>query len=778
MVPPAAADYRDKVLYALALVATVVVLPFAVVNLFTGFALVGSLAVLVVAILDINAYAIYPGRRPPLPLGIAFAVIALGVVLAVRQRGVMSVMWTFPAILLFHFVLARRLANAFNLAMVAIVGAALYPTVELDFTLRVVAGQLLTIAFANIFSYAVELEQRKETEQRRRLNLLVRATQAGFFQWERQGDRSIYSGRLKEMLGYAPDADTSAWAPFSEFIHPEERASRLAIFRDGMRSRAEPGGVRRHVPSDYRLVGVAGRTIWVHVEGLFLHGADGRAERYIAAIYDVTEMHRREEELRAAIAAREEVERIARHDLKTPLNSIVAVPRLLRERRALDAREAELLGMVEGAAYRMLDMVNLSIDLYHMERGEYRFSPRTVDLAAVVETVWHEVRAHAATKRLHLDVAADAAAPALAWGEPLLCYSIVANLLKNAVEASPDDGTVRVALRRAGERAVLEVHNAGVVPAGIQARFFEKYTTSGKAGGTGLGTYSARLMSRVQQGELEMASSATAGTTLRLTLLAAPAETLAVLAPSTKSEDPQSAAALPALRVLVVDDDEFNVLFMRSSLPVPPLAVDAAINGRAAVEAARASPPDLVFMDLGMPVMDGFQALAELRRLEAEAGRRRCAVIAFSSFEDEATRRRCEQAGFDGYLTKPATRERIHELLRGTAAAGVRAADPDLAALLPSFVASRERLLDELEAALAAGEHAAVARMAHKLAGAFALYGFAGAAASARRLHADAASGDAASLRGHCASLRAALQAIKLPPGEEHAGAEEAAARR
>jgi signal transduction histidine kinase/CheY-like chemotaxis protein len=761
MIPPATADYRDKVLYALALVATVVVLPFAVANLFTGYVLVGSLAVLVVAILDINAYAIYRGRRPPLPLGIAFAVIALGVVLAVRQRGVMSVVWTFPAILLFHFVLERRLANAFNLTMVAIVGAAIYATVEIDFTLRIVAGQLLTIAFANIFSYAVELEQRKETEQRRRLNLLVRATQAGFFQWERQGDRSIYSGRLKEMLGYPPDADPAAWPPFSEFIHPEERPSRLAIFRAGMRARAEPGGVRRHVPSDYRLTGADGRTVWVHVEGLFLHGADGRAERYIAAIYDVSEMHRREEELRDAIRAREEVERIARHDLKTPLNSIVAVPRLLRERRTLDAREEELLGMVEGASYRMLDMVNLSIDLYHMERGDYRFSPRSVDLAALVETVWREVRAHADTKRLQLRVRGERAA-ALAWGEPLLCYSILANLLKNAVEASPDGGTVGVTLARRGERVALEVHNDGVVPPSVRGRFFEKYATHGKAGGAGLGTYSARLMSRVQRGELEMRTGEGAGTALALTLPAAPAE---------------AAGELPALRVLVVDDDELNIMFMRSSLPAP-LVVDAAINGRAALEAARAHPPDLVFMDLEMPVMDGFQALAELRRLEAQAGRRRCPVIAFSSFDDDATRRRCEDAGFDGYLAKPATRERIHELVRGTGGAGVAPVDADLAALLPSFVASRERLLDELETALAAGERGTAARLAHKLAGAFALYGFAAAAATSRRLHADAPAGDAATLREHCASLRAALQTLKLPPGEGHGRQEEAAARR
>src|SRR6185295_10055959 len=101
------------------------------------------------------------------------------------------------------------------------------------------------------------------------------------------------------------------------------------------------------------------------------------------------------------------------------------------------------------------------------------------------------------------------------------------------------------------------------------------------------------------------------GTTLTLTLEAPPAQVAA----------PASGAALPPLRVLVVDDDEFNIMFMRGTLPSPPLAVDVAINGRAALDAARRNAPDVVFMDLEMPVMDGFQALAALRAEEARGER-------------------------------------------------------------------------------------------------------------------------------------------------------------
>ncbi len=157
--------------------------------------------------------------------------------------------------------------------------------------------------------------------------------------------------------------------------------------------------------------------------------------------------------LRDAIRVREEVERIARHDLKTPLNSILAALRLLREKRKPDERESELLGMVEGAAYRVLDLVNLSVDIYRMEQGEYRFSPRVVDLTALAETVARDVRAHADTKgvRIEMRVGGEPAAPArraYAWAEEMLCYSVIANLLKNAVEASPDGAPGAHRLRR------------------------------------------------------------------------------------------------------------------------------------------------------------------------------------------------------------------------------------------------------------------------------------------------------------------------------------------
>ena len=805
---PIVVAYRERVLYALAIIGAVVVAPFSLLNFAKGYLVVGVVTMSVVIMFVVNAAAIYRKRPLPIPLWLAFGGVLATLVVAIEQRGLLGIFWTFPAILLIHFVMERRWANALNLMLVALVAWISFRTLADDVALRIAVGQLLTIAFTNIFSYVVDAEQRKETEQRRRLGLLVRATQAGFYQWERGRTLGIYSGRLKEMLGHHPDADTSAWLPFQELMHAEDRQSRVELFQAGARNRSVRGGHRLSNGGDFRLKHANGEYIWVHAQGLFIYDENGRAQRYISSLVDVTERYQQQEALRSshnqievqaqqlrdqnhalrdAIRVREEMERIARHDLKTPLNSIVAVPRLLREGRAarggsVAPEEEALLGMVEGAAYRVLDLVNLSVDLYRMEQGDYSFSPRAVDLSGLIRTVAREVGAHADTKGVKIAAPAEGA---YAWGSELLCYSIIANLLKNAVEASPDGATVSVACSAAGSGVLLRIHNAGVVPVSVRGKFFEKYATSGKLGGFGLGTYSARLMARVQRGELGMETADAAGTTLTLRLPALPAGVLpAGGAGDAPREAPQPARPLPALRVLVVDDDEFNIAFVRSGLPSPPLEVATAINGRAAVDAARARHPDVVFMDIEMPVMNGFEALGWIRALESEmraqGTRKRAVVIAFSSYDDEAMRRKCREAGFDGYLSKPAPRERIHEILHAIAAGQAlpeaRSAaehalpgpgdpvtvDADIAAAMPRFLETRRALLAELRAALSSGGRAEARRIAHKLAGSFSLYRFEWAAAASRALQADAAAGDLDGLGRRCEALQAHLEAVRL----------------
>ncbi|QJW84142.1 response regulator [Ramlibacter terrae] len=516
----------------------------------------------------------------------------------------------------------------------------------------------------------------------------MRGARVGMVDWDGVTHETYYSPRFREIRGYAPDADTSGWPDyFRVMIHPDDReriTRRWIAFIRGHGPEGMHGEF--YAPEEYRLLRADGGYVWVQVSGMAVRDANGFVTRWIAATIDVTErrnqqalLEQQNETLRENVRLREEVERIGRHDIKTPLNSIVSVPRLLREERRLGPEADELLGIVERAGYRILSMVNLSLDLYKMEQGSYIFRPDAVDLADLVEKVLADVRLHAASKGIRFEV--DLAGAAYAWAEELLCYSLLANLVKNAVEASPEGLAVSIRAGAAVDGTVtLHIHNRGEVPEAIRGSFFQKYATLGKASGTGLGTYSARLMARVQDGDIAMRTSAE-GTTLSVTLRAA-AEGVTPATVRHASERARGGrlqvTSLPPRRVLLVDDDEYNLLIVRRFLPTPPFTVDTAINGRVALAAAQRHWPDVLFMDLDMPVMGGMEAVRELRAMEQATQAKRCTMIALSSHEDAQTQAAALQAGFDRYLSKPVTRDRIHEALLGLggAQAGASVAMP------------------------------------------------------------------------------------------------------
>jgi len=345
---------------------------------------------------------------------------------------------------------------------------------------------------------------------------------------------------------------------------------------------------------------------------------------------------------------REDVDRISRHDLRTPLAGIVGATRLMAQDQRLAPDQQAQVTAVRDAALRALEMVNLSLGLYRMEAGTYELRPEVVDLAGVTERVLRDLGAQAESTgvTLHIEPAAEGAAM-LARAEETLCYSILANLVRNAIEATPAGGEVRVTLQ-AGDPLRVLVHNPTEIPQGMVGRMFQKYATAGKVGGTGLGTYSARLMARAQGGEVELASRAGAGTTLVVSLPRAASSPAAVEAVPL----PMPVATSP-VQVLVADDDPMTRMIAERVLAQAGHEVRTVADGRAALAAAAQQWPDLVLMDAEMPVMGGLEAVRLLRETQAQAGRPACRVLLISAHDDEAHVRSAMEAGADGCLPKP-----------------------------------------------------------------------------------------------------------------------------
>ncbi|MEN9436386.1 MAG: hypothetical protein RIR09_1041, partial [Pseudomonadota bacterium] len=121
--------------------------------------------------------------------------------------------------------------------------------------------------------------------------------------------------------------------------------------------------------------------------------------------------------------------------------------------------------------------------------------------------------------------------------------------------------------------------------------------------------------------------------------------------------------------VLVVDDDEFNLMVIASHLPQPPLQVTTAVNGRLALQAATHSRPDVVIMDVEMPIMGGLEALARIREYQAAQGQTPSYMVAYSGNDDPQSIEKFHAAGFDHCLKKPSGRESVLAVLAQAAAA-------------------------------------------------------------------------------------------------------------
>jgi PAS domain S-box-containing protein len=630
-------------------------------------------------------------------------------------------------------------------------------------------GKLLGVLTASIDTSDRKAIEEALAMEQQRLRLVVHSSKLGMLDWDGVSRSAYYSPRFKEILGYKPDADTTGWPDYFDLLHPEDAPRVRARFRNHIVSSRDDF----HDPLDYRLRRADGSYVWVQAQGISVRDAKGYATRFIATLTDITQRRAQEEAVRESMRLREEVERMSRHDLKTPLNSVIAVSRLLRQSAKLSREDEELLSIVERAGYRILSMVNLSLDIFRMEQGSYQFRAQAVDLSEVARKVAADLESQAASKDVVINLKQSGHATARA--EELLSYSMFANLVKNAIEAAPEGGVVTVTVEGAGDAVSVHIHNAGEISPKVRPHFFEKYATTGKDGGVGLGAYSARLMARVQEGEITMHSDAAAGTTLSVRMRAAhaatPREEHAPAAPT--GSRAERLPVLPPLKVLVVDDDEFNRLVFRRMLPSPPLTLTMAVNGRAALDAARSDWPDVVLLDLEMPVMDGYEAAGRLRKMQGQA-HKPLRIIAISSNDDTRSIERALNSGCDDYLVKPAARETLWAVLAGSERTPASRReedahekdpvnlDADLRATLPDFLRSRREALDDLPHALAAGDREKFRRLAHKLAGSFALYGFKWAGAQCRALQDAAAQGEAADLALRVSALRAHLDHVEI----------------
>ena len=214
--------------------------------------------------------------------------------------------------------------------------------------------------------------------------------------------------------------------------------------------------------------------------------------------------------LRENARLRDDIERIASHDLRNPVGVVISSADALRETELSPAAEG-YVSLIEGAGYDLLRQVNLTLDLYKMETGNYRPSDAPVNLVPLAQRVAREHRLRAAQAEVEV-IALTNGVPvgrndhAVVQGDAMNLHTLLSNLVQNAVEASLAEQEVTIDVIRGDQSVRIDVCNPGEVHPMIRERLFKKYATYGKEGGTGLGAYSARLIARNHGGDIVFTS--------------------------------------------------------------------------------------------------------------------------------------------------------------------------------------------------------------------------------------------------------------------------------
>jgi len=261
--------------------------------------------------------------------------------------------------------------------------------------------------------------------------------------------------------------------------------------------------------------GPDGEKVWIKNRALCRVREEDGAVVWNGVLTDITQEKRLE-------IMRSEVERIVRHDMKSPLIGIAGLGRhLLKE--DLSEKQRNFVVTIYQSGIKLLRMLNNTMSLLRIEQGTYALKAEQVNLAEVFCSLHDELLPSAENKGVGLEYYLNGAAMTRddsveTSGERILLESLFANLLHNALEASPTGASVQVVIKRRKDSCLVDIHNQGVIPASIRDRFFDRYVTHGKQYGTGLGTYSAMLIARAHGGDITFTTSEEEGTHLFVTL--------------------------------------------------------------------------------------------------------------------------------------------------------------------------------------------------------------------------------------------------------------------
>ncbi|MDD5248971.1 MAG: ATP-binding protein [Rhodocyclaceae bacterium] len=464
----------------------------------------------------------------------------------------------------------------------------------------------------------------------------------------------------------AASFDQVAGRPLHDFVVPEHRDAFMALVR-----KVFDGGAGT---LEFEIVGLKGTRRWLATHAVPLKDRDGRMLALLGVTRDITARKKTETELLHAVHAAEAANRAKSaflatmsHEIRTPMNGILGMAQLLLMPELTADERLEFARTILNSGRTLLTLLNDILDLSKVEAGKLELTHAAVDPRQVVEETTTLFAELAAAKGLALEAKCRCAEGRRYSADPIRLRQMLSNLLGNAIKFTAR-GFVRIEVAEvecAGDEAVLEfaVADSGIgIPPDKQALLFKPFSqadssTTREYGGSGLGLSIVRSLSHLMGGDVGVDSAMGQGSRFWFRIRAhalREGEDSRLAARSGGSERETDAATGVSGHVLVVEDNATNRKVIEALLGKLQVRASSVDNGQKAVEAITAGMrPDMVLMDVQMPVMDGLRATECIRRWENETAQPHLPIVALTAGAFDDDRQRCIAAGMDAFLVKP-----------------------------------------------------------------------------------------------------------------------------
>lgn len=400
----------------------------------------------------------------------------------------------------------------------------------------------------------------------------------------------------------------------------------------------------------------------------FTAGKMGQWNRRLRSLVESEKNTRRQlaaEKRRAEEANRARSQFLANmsHEIRTPMNVILGAGEML-EREVPAGPHREYLRRLRSAGQSLLALIDDVFDISRMEAGRLDLKNVVFDLAELIQSLLDTLGPAAEQKGLDFSLTIAPGLPSRRRGDSTRIRQVMLNLIGNALKFT-ESGFVRVFVEPADSARIVSLR---VVDSGIgiaeddQASIFEAFTqvdtsATRRFGGTGLGLALCHRLVELMGGTIALRSAPGQGSEFNVRI--------PLPLPAPVDDSPVAHRARPAQkrRLLLVEDNPDNRFLIQAFLKNSRFELEFAENGAEGLERFRERDFDLILMDLQMPVMDGYEALREIRALHATEGRALPPIIAVTASVLPEERERCLQAGFDAHLPKPVDRATLIKIL-------------------------------------------------------------------------------------------------------------------